>query len=115
MPSRVGAHRETTGRGWARSLGGCREGSGGDGRSTCHPAVCMGIERTTLLAQLEEIARGKQEAEQQLAAALQEKESTKKAYEAECHEFTLMLKEVVEENSRIRADLKVQTEQVYQL
>ena len=56
--------------------------------------------------------------EQHSTAALQEKDSAKKAHdqkEAECQEVTLMLKEVVEENSQIRADLKVQMEQVYQL
>ena len=71
--------------------------------------IAWEIERTALLAQLEESARGKQEAkqqlaavEQQLAAALQEKDSTKKAHdqkEAKCQEVSLMLKEVVEENS----------------
>ena len=71
-----------------------------------------------LLAQLEEVTRGKQEVEQQLAATLQEKELAKTTHdqkEVECQEVTMMLKEVVEENSQIRADLEVRTQQVYQL
>jgi len=51
-----------------------------------------------------------------LAATIQEKDSAKKAHdqkEVECQEVTLMLKVVVEENSQIRVDLKVRTEQVY--
>ena len=70
--------------------------------------IAWEAERTTLLAQLEESARGKQQAKQQLATtdqhlvvALQEKELAKMAHdqkEVECEEVALMLKEVVEEN-----------------
>ena len=55
-----------------------------------------------MLAQLEEVTRGKQDVEQQLVVALQE-ELAKTAHdqkEAECQEVTMMLKEVVEENSQ---------------
>ena len=58
--------------------------------------IAWDAERTTLLAQLEESARGKQQVEQQLAAAdkclaatLQDEDSMKKAHdqkEAECQE-----------------------------
>ena len=47
-------------------------------------------------------------AEQRLATALQEKDSAQQAHdqkETECQEVALMLKEMVEENSQIRADL----------
>ena len=48
-----------------------------------------------------------------MAVALQERDSTKKVQdqkEAECQEVSMMLKEVVEENSQLRADLKVRME-----
>ena len=51
-----------------------------------------------------------------MVEALQEKDSATRAHdqkEAECQEVTLMLKEVVEENSQIRADLKVRTDHVH--
>ena len=80
--------------------------------------IAWETKRTALLAQLKEVVQGKQEAEQQLAAVLQEKDSTKTARDqkkVECQEVTMMLKEVVEENSQIRVDLDVRTKQVHQL
>lgn len=68
-------------------------------------------ERATLLAQLEAANVGKSIVEAQLAEA-KEVCSHK---EIELHAVTLMLKEVVETNSQIQADLDICTQQVYQL
>ena len=55
--------------------------------------------------------------EQQLIEAMKEKEVAKVAYdnEAKLQEVTVMLKEVVEENSKICVDWDIRNQQVYQL